>query len=272
MTAADLIGGGGSLLIRMTATAGFVLLMGWLVATARPAVAAAAIGLPVVVGPGFVMLALERPDAFVVASAWSGLAALAGTAAFAATAGALADCRAALALGGALGAWAAATAAALSVAAALPGGMGAILAFCAAWLAVAPRRRLARPSRPGGWRPGREVARAGAAGLTVGLVTLASARLGPQLSGALLAMPVGMIFLAQGLLARRDPATARAVLADAVRGALALAAFMTTTAFGAGIAGAVPAVLAATVVACATTVVIGRLGARGRGPNGTGTV
>jgi hypothetical protein len=261
MTVPDILGGGASLLVRMAATAGFVLLMGWLVATARPAVAAAAIGLPVVVGPGFFVLALERPDAFVVASAWSGLAALAGTAAFAAGTGALADRPAALALAGGLGAWAGAVAAALTVAAAAPGGAGAAAAFAAAWLALAPRRRLARAARPGGWRPAREALRAGAAGLTVGAVTLAAGRLGPQLSGALLAIPVGMIFLAQGLLTRGDPATARAVLLDGVRGALALAAFMATTALTAGVAGALPAVLGATAVSCATAAMIGRAGA-----------
>jgi hypothetical protein len=210
-------------------------------------------------------MALERPDAFLAASARAGFGALAGTVAFAASAAALSDRSAALALGAGLTAWALAVAAALGAEAALPGGAGGALAFGAAWLTLAPRRAADRPAPSRRWRPWAEAARAGAAGLVVAAVTLAAGRLGPALSGALLALPVGMIFVAASLFARGDAAVTRVVMGDAARGALALAAFMVVAALAAGPLGGIWAVGLACAASCAVAAALGGAAARSGG-------
>lgn len=71
-----------SLVTRDATTALFVLSMSWLVARAPHPVAAVAIAMPVVIGPGFLILMLERDIAFVMTAAEDGLGAMSGTVAF----------------------------------------------------------------------------------------------------------------------------------------------------------------------------------------------
>jgi hypothetical protein len=262
VTAADLATGGASMLTRMAATGVFVLMMGWLIANARPAIAAAAIGLPVVMAPGFAVMAMERSDAFVADAARGGLGALAGTAAFAATVAALAGRSAPAALGAGVIVWAGVASGAQALVAATPGGWGGALAWAAAWLALARQGGGEGGGARGGWRLAPEAARAAAAGLVVGAVTLTADRLGPGLSGAMLTLPVGMIFVALSLMARGRPALTAAVMRGGVRGTAALAAFMAVVAAATPSTGALAAVGLATAASCLTAALIGRAGAR----------
>jgi hypothetical protein len=246
-----------ALLVRMAATAAFVLAMGWLVARARPALAAVAIAMPVVIGPGFLMLALERDAAFVMRAAEDALGALAGTVAFAVAvalwAGRLAP---ALVLAAALGAWLATVAAAGLATGWAGNGAAFVLAYGLGLAAL----RGAPPAGRGGalWSPGAESLRALAAGGLVGAVTLAAGWLGPGLSGTLIALPVGMLFVAAGVLRMGGPGRARQVMAAGARGTAALALFLVVLR-GALAAGAppLPAVLAATVAGVAMALALG---------------
>ncbi|MBK5927557.1 hypothetical protein [Rhodobaculum claviforme] len=214
-----------ALAVRVGATACFVLAMGWLVARARPGVAAVAIATPVVIGPGFAVLALERDAAFVARAAEDALGALAGTVAFAVVVARLAGRmgRAGV-LGAALAAW-------LAVAWAAgwaTGWAGNAGVFALAWaLGLWVLRGAPPPVRHRAvWAPRAEGLRALAAGALVAGVTLAAERLGPTVSGTLIALPVGMLFVSAGVLRIGDGTVARQVMGAGARGAAALAMFL----------------------------------------------
>jgi hypothetical protein len=215
-----------SLAVRMGATALFVLAMSWLIARARPSLAAAAIAMPVVIGPGFFVMALERDPAFVMRAAEDALGALAGTVAFAGAVALLAGrLPRPVLLMSALLAWAAC----VSAAAIATGLTSNMLAFALAY-GVGMTLLRAGPPQPAprtvSWSPGAEGARALAAGTLVGAVTLAAGGLGPTLSGTLIALPVGLLFVAAGVLRLADATTARAVMTAGARGTAALALFL----------------------------------------------
>ena len=246
-----------ALAVRVGATAGFVLVMGWMVARARPAVAAVAIGMPVVIGPGFVVLALERDADFVMRAAESGLGALAGTVAFAVAVARLAGrWPRGPVLAGGLVAWLAVVAAAGLA----PGWTGNAAAFGLAYGAglVALRGAPAPVRGTAVWAPGAEVFRALAAGTLVGAVTLAAGWLGPTVSATLIALPVGMLFVAAGVLGAGGGASARQVMSAGARGTAALALFLVAVRalLPTGI-GPLAAVLVATAAAVALATALG---------------
>lgn len=214
-----------ALLVRMSATAAFVLAMGWLVARARPWLAAAAIAMPVVIGPGYFMLALDRDAAFVMRAAEDGLGALAGTLAFAVVVVLLAG---RLGRGGVLALALTAWAAGAALAGLVSGFAGNAALFLAAYAAGMLALRGGAPAvrRVVLWSPSAELLRALAAGALVGGVTLAAERLGPVLTGSLISMPVGMLFVALGVLRPTEAETARRVLSAGARGCAALAMFV----------------------------------------------
>ena len=249
-----------SLAVRMGATALFVLAMSWLVARARPGLASAAIAMPVVIGPGFLFMAMERDPAFVMRAAEDGLGALAGTVAFAGSAALLAGrLPRSVVLGAALLAWAACVAAAAGT----TGLLGNLLAFALAWgvgmviLRAGPARAVRRPVS---WSPRPEAARALAAGGLVGIVTVTAGGLGPTLSGTLIALPVGLLFVAAGVLRPENAAAARGVMTAGARGTLALALFLAVLRLVlAADLPPVEAVLAATLASVALAMLLGLL-------------
>ena len=254
-----------ALAVRVVATAVFVLGMGWLVARARPAVAAVAIAMPVVIGPGFLMLALDRDAAFVMRAAEDALGALAGTVACAAAVARLAGRMGPLqVLACGLLAWIVVVAA-TGLAHGLAGNAAAFALAYGAGLA-ALRAAPAPEPRPAAWSPRADAARAVAAGALVGGVTLAAGWLGPTVSGMLIALPVGMLFVAAGVLRLAGPGTAQRVMAAGTRGTASLALFLLTLwgLLPTGV-GPVPAVLAATTAAVGLALALG-FGLRGRAP------
>ncbi len=254
-----------ALAVRVAATALFVFGMGWLVARARPAVAAVAIAMPVVIGPAFFMLTLDRDPDFVMRAAEDALGALAATVAFAAAVARLAGRMApAQILAAALAVWLAAVTA-TGLAEGLAGNAAAFALAYAAGLA-ALRTPPPRDHRPTTFAARAETTRAAAAGALVGSVTLAAGWLGPTVSGMLIALPVGMLFVAAGVLRLADPGTARRVMAAGARGTASLALFLLTlrALLPAGVPP-VPAVMAATAAATALALALG-FGLRVRAP------
>lgn len=255
-----------SLAVRMGATALFVLAMSWLVARARPGLAAAAIAMPVVIGPGFFVLALERDPAFVMRAAEDALGALAGTVAFAAAVALLAgQLPRPVLLMTSLLAWVVC----VSIAATATGLAGNVLAFAMVYgLGIAVLR--ARPPRPLPrrvlWSPQAEGTRALAAGALVGAVTLAAGGLGPTLSGTLIALPVGLLFVASGVLRLTDAATACSVMTAGARGTVALALFLLVLRLLLGV-GVPPieSVVAATAASVGMALLMGLVLRSGRG-------
>lgn len=214
-----------SLFVRVTATALFVLAMGWLVANGRRALAAIAISMPVVIGPSFFMLALDREASFVLRTAENALGALTGTIAFAVLVVRLAGRQGRVTvIASALLLWAA---------------MVALAGFASGWAANAAifaiaygvgmsylKEEIVPENLPVKWVPGAAIIRALAAGVLVGAVTLAAEQLGAALSATLIALPVGMIFVAAWTLKAAPPEAARQVMAAGARGTAALAVFL----------------------------------------------
>ena len=169
-----------------------------------------------------------------------------------------------LVLTGALAAWLAAVAA-TGLAHGLAGNAAAFALAYGLGL-VALRQAPAPEPRPAAWSPRADAARAVAAGALVGGVTLAAGWLGPTVSGMLIALPVGMLFVAAGVLRLTGPGTAQRVMAAGVRGTASLALFLLTLwgLLPAGVAP-VPAVMAATAAAVALALALG-LGLRSSTP------
>ncbi len=223
--AADADGALLSLLVRMGATAAFVFAMSWLVAHASDRLAAFAISLPVVIGPGFFVLALERDAAFVAVAAESALGALAGTVAFTVGVALLArrtGPRATIA--GGLGLWLVAA----SLAALANGWAANAAAFAAVYaLGLCALPPPANVTRTGpGWSRNRSAGLALAAGGLVAVVTLAAGLLGPTVSATLIALPIGLLFVALDALRAANPDTVARVMAAGARGTASLALFL----------------------------------------------
>lgn len=214
-----------SISLRVVITGLFVLSMGWMIAHASTKLAAVAIAMPVVIGPGFLILALERDRDFILRAAEDSLGALAGTVAFAVTVALLAGkAGRSIVLVSALVIWLLV----VSLTGHATGVYGNLAAFAAVYLTGLWILRAPAQGARGlvVWSIRAEFLRAAAAGLLVGLVTLGAERLGPTLSGTLIALPVGMLFVASGVLNAADGYHARVVLSAGARGSAALALFL----------------------------------------------
>lgn len=246
----------GAFLLRALATAGIVIAITLAVSRLGARRGGMLAGLPIVLGPGFVVLALVEPPAYVAQAATYALLSLAATQAFM-----LAYAAAARTGGGVPTALAAAIAAWLICAAGFAGldGVGVAGALAAFVLATAiarlAHRRLVLAEAPARKQdgPGALLLRGALAGLLVGAVTAASARLGPALAGLAMAYPMGMTVIAASVHRRHGAATAIATLAAVALGTASLAAFCATIALLAEPLGSGPAVLAALLASGITT-------------------
>ncbi|WP_349367370.1 hypothetical protein [Salinarimonas sp.] len=235
----------GVFLVRAAATAGIVIAITLAVGRLGARRGGVLAGLPIVLGPGFVVLAATEPDAYVAEAATYALLSLTATQAFmlAYSGVARAGVGVAAALAGAVLAWLACAAVFTQVEA---GAVGALLAFLAATaLSHAAHRRLALVETPVRGRDGPALLlmRGTLAGALVGAVTAASSWLGPALAGLAMAYPVGMTVIAATIHRRHGAPTAIATLGAVAIGTGSLAAFCLAIAvlalpLGAGIATA----------------------------------
>lgn len=213
--------------IRALATGFVVVFIAWSAARLGPAIGGVLVGLPIVLAPGFFFLVRDHPPAFVAAMAAGALFSLAATQGF-------------------LGAYvisAAFTRSALlaTIAAAICWGVlalplalmphpplvGAGLFVIATILARLVGRRFVRPlpSTPSPTRWSLLVLRGAAAGLLVGVVTLAALELGPALAGMLMAFPIGFCVILLSLSMDHGPAVAARTAYTGLIGVASLAAF-----------------------------------------------
>jgi hypothetical protein len=245
--------------VKAAATGAFVLAMAVLIERAPPTVAAASIGFPVVVGPGFFLVALQQPTPFLTQAAGNAVLTFVGTLVFMVVTGrwfAKLGLIALLAVG--VGAWAATafllTAStlelpwSLAVFALAFAGSHLILPFDPASASVtspAPRVRRRAP-----------FGRAIQAGLFVALVTYAADALGERITAALLTMPVAMIFLTAELKLRLPSGGGERIFRWGRMGLIALVSFVLTVHLGAAALGNVPAALLAFVVSIAVAIAV----------------
>lgn len=251
-----------SLGVKAVATGAFVLGIAVLIERAPQPVAAASIGLPVVIGPGFLFLALQQPAAFLEAAATTAILGLIATLAFMVVTG-----RFFAALGPAplLACGAAAWALVAFLVTETSFGLGAALiafagAFATSHLILpfsagavpAPAKPLARRGPP--------YDRAIQAGLFVAAVSYGADQLGERLTAVLLAMPVALMFLTLTLKGRIDGATAAHVYQWARMGLLPLVSFVLTIRLATTAIGNVPSVLLAfgSSILVAATIAVAR--------------
>lgn len=218
-------------------------------------------GMPIVMGPGFLFLALAEPDAYVAQAATAALASLSATQVFMlAYAGAA---RAGFAVAGALAAAIAAwTAIAAAIAALEPGIPAALGLFAMATLlarGLGARLLVASAAAKAREGFGLLALRGVLAGALVAAVNAGSSRLGPVAAGLLVAYPVGMTVIAAAIHARAGPATAIATLHAVALGTLSLAAFAATIALAAEPIGALPAFALAAIGSVLATAALMRL-------------
>ncbi|MDZ7809950.1 MAG: hypothetical protein U5L11_07060 [Arhodomonas sp.] len=215
-----------SLLVKMATTA--VVVIGVTLAVARlgPRLGGVIAGTPIVLGPAFFFLGLERSAGFVAEAALAAIHALTATLVFLITYVAVAG-----RLGPVTSLLAAVTAWGLSATAfaTLPGGypLGLVVYVLVFGLALAARRWL-RLSQPRVQAPNRWLdllLRGLAAGVLVGVATTVAATAGPKISGTLTGFPVGFTVIALTLHQRFGAPVARATLAAAQGGMFSLVAF-----------------------------------------------
>ena len=256
MISADWLGA--ELLVRVCATGFVVVFVAWLAARLGPVVGGILVGLPIVLAPGFFFMLREQPPSFVASAAAGALFSLVGTQIF-------------------LGAYVAA--------ATRLGAAGATLAAIAGWCATAiPLAFLPHPAWAGaalfavvtvglrlgcarllpGHRPATGatrwsllIARAVAAGLLVGLVTLAATRLGPALAGTLIAFPIGFCVILLSLNLDHGPAMAARTAHAGLLGVVSLAAFSLVLSLALALLPPWLAFLAALAASLAATAIAG---------------
>lgn len=249
------------ILVRALATAGVVIAVTLAVGRLGARRGGLLAGLPIVLGPGFAVLAITEDAGFVArAAAWS-LVSLAATQAFMLAYAVVARAGAGvwLALAAAILAWAAA---ALVLARTDLDLLSALALYAAATaLALAAHRRLATGEGP---KPAPEgivplLLRGALAGTLVAGVTVGARELGPALAGLLLAYPVGMTVIAAGVHRRLGAGAVVATLRAVALGMASLAAFCSTIAVAAPALGGPLAVLAALGAAVAATALLMRV-------------
>ena len=207
----------GAFALKLGATAAVVVVASYVVERSGPFLGALVAALPTAAGAAYVILAIEHPPAFVAASAVGSVASNAAVALFALAYAALAQRRGlGASLGGALAVWALGAAAIRAASWSLA---GAVLLNLVVYAATIPAsRRFRRPAALAGAAKRRRydlLARAATVGLVVSLVTAASSRIGPLLTGVFALLPVAMSSIVVILQPRiGGPATA-SVLANA---------------------------------------------------------
>jgi len=207
----------GAFALKLSATAAVVVVASYVVERSGPFLGALVAALPTAAGAAYVILAIEHPPAFIAASAVGSVASNAAVALFALAYAALAQRRRlGASLGAALAVWALAAAAIRAASWSLAGAV--LLNLVVYALTIPAGRRYRRPAALGGAaRRGRYdlLARAATVGLVVSLVTAASTRIGPLLTGVFALLPVAMSSIVVILHPRiGGPATA-SVLANA---------------------------------------------------------
>ncbi|GGK44674.1 hypothetical protein [Salinarimonas ramus] len=257
----------GAFLVRALATAGIVIGITLAVERLGARRGGMLAGLPIVLGPGFAVLALVEPAPYVTDAAGYALLSLTATQAFmlAYSAAARLGAGVASAVAAAIVAWAACAVVFGRVE--TVGVAPALLAFgSATLLSRAAHGRLVLPVSAVRAREGRALLllRGALAGLLVGAVTAASARLGPALAGLLMAYPVGTTVIAATIHRRGGAALVIATLSAVTLGTTSLAAFATTLALLAEPIGAGWAFAAALVASLAVTMVMMRVAGAGR--------
>lgn len=213
-------------LVRVGATAFVVVAVAWLAARLGPVVGGIVVGLPIVLAPGFFFMLREQPPAFVALAAAGALFSLAGTQAFlgAYVAAAARLGAAGTAIAGVAG-WAA-TAIPLAFVPHSPWAGAALFLAVTVALRLACARLLPAAAAPAGpTRWSLLIARGVAAGVLVGLVTLAASRLGPSLAGTLIAFPVGFSVILLSLNLDHGAAMAARTAYAGLLGVASLAAF-----------------------------------------------
>jgi len=214
-------------LVRALATAGVVVGVTLLVARLGPRVGGIVVGLPIVVGPGiFFLLRQEGPD-FVAGGLVPALHALTGSIVFALVYGRLAlRLGAWTCLGLAVAAWVATVALLGLLPPSFPLALAAFLAITLAAAAIGDPPGLTAETPTAARRPLDLLLRGLAAGLAVGLVGLLAPRVGPALSGTLLAFPVAMTVLSITLHQRYGGASAARVMGTLRVSMTSIAAFL----------------------------------------------
>jgi hypothetical protein len=214
-------------LIRALATGFVVVFIAWSAARLGPAVGGVLVGLPIVLAPGFFFLVRDHSPAFVAEVAAGALFSLAATQGFlgAYVVGAAFTRSASLATLSAATCWAV-----LALPLAFmphPPLAGAGLFVMATIIARLVGRRFVRPlpSAPSPARWSLLILRGVAAGLLVGMVTLAAAKLGPALAGMLVAFPIGFCVILLSLSMDHGPALAARTAYTGLIGVASLAAF-----------------------------------------------
>jgi hypothetical protein len=219
---------------------GVTLAVGRLGATAGGMLA----GLPIVIGPGLVFLAMEESPGFVAETATFALLSLCATQSFM-LAYLLAARRAspAPAVSLAFVAW---LATALILANVVAGPVPALALFAGSvMIARSVGKRMRIPGAPVRSRDtlAALLLRAGLAGVLVGVITAASSRLGPQYSGLLIAYPVGMTVIAASVHLRYGAAKVIDTLYATALGTTSIAAFCFVVALSAERLGSPPALV-----------------------------
>lgn len=254
---------GTELLVRVCATGFVVIFVAWLAARLGPVAGGILVGLPIVMAPGFFFMLREQPPAFVAAAAGGALFSLVGTqvylGAYVAAAPRLGAAGAALA---AIAGWCA-TAIPLAFVPHPAWAGAALFAAVSVGLRMGCARLLpARTRAAGPTRWSLLIARAVAAGLLVGLVTLAAARLGPALAGTLIAFPIGFSVVLLSLNIDHGPAMAARTAHAGLLGVVSLAVFSLALALALAILSPWIAFLAALAASLAATALAGLVARR----------
>lgn len=246
-----------SLLIRMAATAFVVIGVAVAVGRLGPIVGGALAGLPIVLGPGFLFLAMQAPPDFAASAAAYSLLSLCATQLFL-LAYIVAARRAgpAVSLLAALAAWGTA----IALIRMLP--PQALLGIALFAGVTAVTRKLGATfvqravNHPRADNLGLLFLRGALAGLLVAAITAAANRLGPTASGLLLAFPIGYTVLSVTIHEQFGAQVAATTLHSAIFGTISLAAFCAMLAVAIPRMPVAAAFILALSVSLATTIVL----------------
>ena len=214
-------------IVRAFATGAVVVAVAWAAARLGPVLGGILVGLPIVLAPGFFFLLRAEEPQFVAVVAGGALYSLVATQVF--LGAYIVASRGRHALVALLLAFAAWCVAALPLSALPHPPLAGAVLFAAATAAMwaLGRRFLPPPQRPSSstrWLA--LIARGVAAGILVGLVTVAARLIGPSLAGILLAYPVGFSVILLSLNLDHGPAIAAQTAHAGLIGVTSLAAFV----------------------------------------------